>query len=107
MKTHLGFTIVALATAQLIAGRSLPQEPPATAEDVRALRKKIEELEQKVKLLEQRGQAEPKVEQLEQQVKVLQRNKELAEEAAEAKTKATPIITIGEKGFSFASADGS
>src|SRR4051812_49337039 len=106
MKNHLRLAAVALATAQLIiVGSSLAQESPPTSEDIRALRKKIEELEQKVKVLEEKGQAESKVERLEQQVKGLQRDKELAGEAAEARTKNAPIITVGEQGFSFASAD--
>jgi phosphate-selective porin OprO/OprP len=106
MKSHLALAVASLVTIQVLIERGLAQEPPPTAEDIRALRKKIEELEQKVKILEQKGQAEPKVEQLEQQVKGLQREKELADEAAETKAQKTPIITIGEQGFSFASADG-
>ena len=90
------------------------QDSPPTADDIKALRKKIEELEQKVKQLEQKAAPEPAdkakpqpVEELEQKVKILERNRELDQEAAEAKAKEAPKISLGEKGFSFASADGS
>ena len=46
------------------------------------------------------------IEQLNQKVRVLERNQELENEAAAAQTNAVPKITIGEKGFSFTSADG-
>src|SRR5438046_866889 len=46
------------------------------------------------------------IEQLDQQVRTLERNRELEKEASEAKAKEAPKISIGEKGFSFGSADG-
>ncbi len=46
------------------------------------------------------------VQQLEQKVKVIDRKSELAEEAAAAKKKETPVVKAGASGFSFASADG-
>lgn len=46
------------------------------------------------------------VQQLEQKVKVIDRKSELAEEAAAAKKKETPVLKASADGFSFASADG-
>ena len=46
------------------------------------------------------------VQELDQKIKVLDRKGELAEEAAAAKKKETPIVKAGTGGFSFASADG-
>lgn len=46
-----------------------------------------------------------RLEELDQKVKILERKDEVAEEAAEAKKKTTPIITISDKGFQFQSAD--
>jgi phosphate-selective porin OprO/OprP len=91
------------------------QETPPSADDVKALRKQIEELEKKVKALEQKQtptvqtedqKAKQRVDELEQTVKALQRNRELDEDAAEAKAKDLPKISIGENGFSFGTADG-
>jgi phosphate-selective porin OprO/OprP len=85
----------------------------ASADDIRALRQKIEELEQKVKELEgkkseaQTDKDKARTDELEQKVKVLERNRELDVEAAEAKAKDAPKITIGSDGFSFGNADGS
>ncbi len=46
------------------------------------------------------------IEQLDQKVRILERNRELEKEAADTKAKDAPKISIGEKGFSFGSADG-
>jgi len=46
------------------------------------------------------------VQELDQKLKVLDRKGELAEEAAAAKKKETPVVKAGTGGFSFASADG-
>lgn len=46
------------------------------------------------------------VQDLEQKVKIIDRKNELAEEAAAAKKKDTPVVKASEKGFSFNSADG-
>jgi phosphate-selective porin OprO/OprP len=46
-----------------------------------------------------------RIEELEQRVKVLDRNRELAEEAAAEKAKTTPKVSLGAGGFSVASAD--
>jgi phosphate-selective porin OprO/OprP len=49
---------------------------------------------------------EQKLDELDQQVKLLQRQRELDKEAADQKAKETPIVTAGNEGFSFKSADG-
>src|SRR3989454_10471483 len=46
------------------------------------------------------------IEQLDQKVRILERNRELEKEAAASKTNDIPRISIGEKGFSFGSSDG-
>src|SRR6266487_2863079 len=72
--------------------------------DVKALLKRIEELEQKVKVLEGK-RAQDVVGELEQKVKVLERKGELVEEAAAEKGKAAPTVSIGENGLQMRSAD--
>src|SRR5664279_4337631 len=86
-----------------------------TVELIKQLQKRIEELEQKVQVLE-RGKgpgleandvkAQQHIEALDQKVKVLEREKELEQEANEAKAKETPKISIGGDGFSLSSAKG-
>ena len=46
-----------------------------------------------------------RIEELEQKVKVMDRNRELTEESAAEKAKATPSVTIGSGGFAVSSAD--
>ncbi|PYM16059.1 MAG: hypothetical protein DME18_02510, partial [Verrucomicrobia bacterium] len=46
------------------------------------------------------------IEQLDQKIRILERNRELERETADTKPKDAPKISIGEKGFSFGSADG-
>ncbi len=92
-----------------------------TAEDqselVQKLLNRIEQLEKKVNGLEP-GPVIPAtvvpptntnavaIQELEQKVKNLERNRELDGEAAAAKAKETPKITIGDRGFGVASANG-
>ena len=82
---------------------------------IKQLQKRIEELEQKVNALESgkatnavAGDAKAKqhIDELDQKVKVLERERELDQEAQEAKAKEAPKISIGENGFSMASAKG-
>jgi phosphate-selective porin OprO/OprP len=97
------------------AALTLRAEDTNTVELIKQLQKRIEELEQKVKVLERgKGPSEeandPKakehLEALDQKVKILEREKELEQEASEAKAKEAPKISIGQQGFSFASANG-
>ncbi len=46
------------------------------------------------------------VQELDQKIKVIDRKSELAEEAAAAKKKETPVLVAGDKGFAIKSADG-
>ena len=107
-----------LAAALLVGNLfvvTLPaQDSPSASDELRALRQKVEELEQKLKLIESsRGQNSApgtnnaaQMEELDQKVKILERNRELEQEADAARAKAAPKITIGENGFGLASADG-
>ena len=86
-----------------------------TVELIKQLQRRIEELEQKVKILE-RGKspgeeahdakAKEHLQALDQKVKVLEREKALEQEASEAKAKEVPKISIGQQGFSFGSPNG-
>ncbi len=106
--------ILVLASALLLAAALMGTPAAAqelSAEEIRALRQRVEQLEQKVKALEHaqapavQTNQDRRVDELSQEVKILERNRELDQEAAEAKAKETPRLTIGENGFSFASAD--
>jgi phosphate-selective porin OprO/OprP len=104
----------AITGAQFIGEPARAADETNTLEIIQQLQKRIEELEQKVKTLEANQPSAPatnatkaneRIEQLDQQVKVLQRERELDQEAAEAKAKEAPKLTIGENGFEFASAN--
>ena len=73
----------------LAGGGALAASSPALAND-------SEELE-KLRAL---------VQELDQKIRVLDRKNELAEEAAAAKKKETPVVKASEKGFGLQSADG-
>lgn len=94
----------------LVSQASSGQEPGSKdAEQIQQLLKKIEVLEQKVQVLEKQSAASTtnsqQIHELGQQVKVLERNREIESEAAAAKAKDTPAITIGKNGFAIESAD--
>jgi phosphate-selective porin OprO/OprP len=83
-----------------------------TAEIIRQLQKRVEELEQKVRNLEsgkgqgtQTNDAQRKMETLEQQVKVLERKRELDQEAEAEKAKSLPTVSLGMNGLIVRSAD--
>ncbi|HWQ93513.1 MAG TPA: porin, partial [Clostridia bacterium] len=103
-----GLLVLGTSGSSLMAQESAPSY---SAEDLRVLRQKIEELEQKVRSLEAtRPAAETTnqqqiIEDLDQKVKILERNRELEQEAAAAKASEAPRLTVGERGFSFASAN--
>jgi phosphate-selective porin OprO/OprP len=97
------------------AALNLHAEDTNTVELIKQLQKRIEELEQKVKALDQgKGpseaattpKAQEQLEALDQKVKVLEREKELEQEASEAKAKEAPKISIGGDGFGFSSVKG-
>ncbi len=95
--------------------------PGVRAQDTNAaliqqLQRRLEELERKVQELEQRNaparpaaaetNVQQRIQDLDQQVKILERNRELDQEAAEARSREAPSITVGDRGFSFSSANG-
>jgi phosphate-selective porin OprO/OprP len=94
----------------LDSGRKAAEESAAAQS-----KQRIEELEQKLKNVETTqktaeqaaaAQAKQRTEELDQKVKILERNRELDQEAAEARAKEAPKISIGDNGFSLASANG-
>jgi phosphate-selective porin OprO/OprP len=115
MRSRIWLIAAAGMGIQLGALTSSAQDAAPTADDIKVLRQKIEELEKKVKQLEghrereaeqKAGKSQQRIEELDQKVKVLERNRELDQEAADAKAKQAPKITIGGDGFTFGSADG-
>src|SRR6266446_906356 len=107
----LGSVTVLIAQLTVWTGRA---QDTNTVELIKQLQKRIEDLEQKVKVLETGkpaeaqatdAQAKQRIADLDQKVKILERSRELDLEAAEAKAKEAPQITIGRDGFSLASAD--
>ena len=110
---------MALLTGAIVGGPSaaltLRAEDTNTVELIKKLQKRIEDLEQKVKLLEHGNgpgeaasdaKARERLEALDQKVKVLEREKELDQEASEAKAKEAPKISLGSDGFNLSSAKG-
>src|SRR5689334_3083936 len=83
-------------------------------EEIKALRKRIEELEDKVRLLENAAKTNSQtnvgtprqIEELDQKIRIVERNSELDREAAEAKAKEAPKIVAGNEGFLLSSASG-
>ncbi|MCC7373498.1 MAG: hypothetical protein IT581_02495 [Verrucomicrobiales bacterium] len=87
---------------------------PVDTNLVGRLLQRIDELEGKVRALESARilpaitlapQEGPTLEDLDQKIRVLDRKRELAEEAATARSTNAPQITVGAEGFAFASAD--
>src|ERR1017187_10088179 len=97
------------------AALNLRAEDTNTVELIKQLQRRIEELEQKVQVLEHGkgpgeeatdAKAKKHLEALDQKVKVLEREKELEQEASEAKAKEAPKVSIGADGFNLSSAKG-
>ena len=84
------------------------QENEAKAKESEAKAKEAEAKakEQEDKAKQTEAQEKQRIEALDQQVKTLERNRELDQEAAEAKAKEMPKITAGSEGFGISSADG-
>ena len=108
MKLIRSFAVAAILAAQI--GLSAAQDQEI---DVKALLRRIEELEQKVRVLEgsrkavaeeNTAKAQP-VEELEQKVKILERNRELETEAAAEKSRQTARVAIDANGLNVSSAD--
>jgi phosphate-selective porin OprO/OprP len=95
---------------------SVRAQQPDTAEIIKQLQKRVEELEEKVRNLEStKGQAtqtrtndaqtQKKIEALDQQVKVLSRQREVDQEAQTEKEKGLPTVSLGANGLIVRSAD--
>jgi phosphate-selective porin OprO/OprP len=93
----------------------LQAEDTNTVELIKQLQKRIDDLEQKVKTLEQEKgtgagapdtQTKQRFEELDQKVKVIERDRELEAEAAAANAKEVPKLKVGDEGFSIASPNG-
>ena len=89
-------------------------EDTNTVELIKQLQRRIEDLEQKVKTLEQEkgigagapaAPAKQRLEELDQKVKGIERDREAEAEAAAANAKAALKLEVGHEGFSIASAD--
>jgi phosphate-selective porin OprO and OprP len=85
MKTGQWFTIAA-AFCGIMLGLSSPARTQSTAEPDSAIQRRLEEIDQKQRILERKW--------------------ELAQEEAAAKAKETPVLVAGKDGFSLKSADG-
>jgi phosphate-selective porin OprO/OprP len=114
MKSYWGLWI-SLVIALPWVTVDLQAQDTNTTELIRQLQKRIDELEQKVQTLEgakppgvvqNDTNSQQRIQELDQKVKALERNRELDAEAAEARAKEAPKITLGDQGFSFASANG-
>jgi phosphate-selective porin OprO/OprP len=83
------------------------------ADIIRQLQKKVEELEQKVKVLESKGTtgqtneagASQRLDALDQQVKLLERKREVEGEAAAESAKSLPTVSLGSNGLIVRSGD--
>jgi phosphate-selective porin OprO/OprP len=82
------YWVALLGTTMVLNGTALRAEDPTEIDAQATIR-----------------QLKDQLEDLDQKVKVLERKDELAEEAAAAKKKENPIVTISDKGFQFQSAD--
>ena len=106
--------LAALIGGPWLAVTTLQAQDANSAEVIKQLQKRIEELEQKVKTIEGKS-SEPRateqktkqrVEELDQEVKTIERERRMDAEAAEARAREAPKISIGEQGFLLSSAKG-
>jgi phosphate-selective porin OprO and OprP len=101
-----------LAFGLSMAEAPAPAQDPGTAEIIKQLQKRVEELEQKVKSLETPRSSAPQtnapsaqVEALDQKIRVLERQRELEREAEAEKAKTLPTVSLGANGLVVRSAD--
>jgi len=97
------------AAAQALQ-KAYDEQREAHAEQEQKLQGKITELEGKAGSLAGSGTAQPAADAptpqaLQQQIRIIERKNELAAEAADAKAKTSPKLTVGAGGFAFSSAD--
>jgi len=107
-------TVIAILGAQFTFSAGAADAPATNtpeAEEIAALKKEIQALEQKVNSLQQQQQQQPaqapsaQLEALDQKVKILERERENDADAAAALVKSQPKISLGGNGFTFSSAD--
>jgi phosphate-selective porin OprO/OprP len=116
MKRYVMMVAGALMIAQLGGHQATAADQTNALELIQQLQKRIDELEQKVKTLQQtqpppvgptnETKPSPRLDELDAKVKTLEHQHELDQEAAEAKAKEAPRVSVGEQGFSLASANG-
>lgn len=109
MRTKTGavltaFTVFAAITT--VAAQDAASNEDAIQSRIRALEQELQNLKQTVDKQQTRTNENTQFEELDQKVRVLERKQELANEEAAAKAKTTPILSVGERGFSLQSADG-
>jgi phosphate-selective porin OprO/OprP len=109
LKNAMWVTVIA---GNLCSGTILRAQDAATAELIRELQRRVEELEQKVKTLENvkpaqtnGAEANPRIEALDQKLKVLERQHELDRDAAAETAKSVPNISLGMNGLIVRSGD--
>lgn len=106
--------LAALLIGSLSVQAVLALDSPAASDEIQALRKRVEELEQRLKSLEVSRAPEPqrntnstqRPTDSDQQDKIVEPNREPEREGSATRAKGTPRITVGDNGFGFASADG-
>ncbi len=119
MRTRRPRILQALLIGTIVGGPSialtLRAEDTNTVELIKKLQRRIEDLEKKVESLEHgnvpgksASESNPseRLETLDQKVNDLEREKELEQEANEARAKRAPKISIGRDGFGISSANG-
>src|SRR2546430_10839561 len=105
MKNQWRFASLAILSAQL-STFSIRAEETNTLEIIKQLQRRIEELEQKVKTLEQPKppaqdeREKQRLEDLDKKVKELERERERERETAEARQKSPPKVSMTDEGFS-------
>ena len=117
MKSHQAMLAAALLGASTVTSIL---RADTTADEITALKQQIQQLSEKVLVLEQKlntqgaaapatnaapAGADPRVEQLDQKVRVLERKAELDQEAAVERKKSEPRVSIGASGFALSSAN--
>ncbi len=114
MKSSL-WSLVGVLLGLQLAAQPVRADDTNTLAIIQQLQKRIEELEQKVRTLEQAQTAatqtnnlaaQQRIQELDQQVKVLRRHRELDEEAAAARAREAPKLAVGSSGFTLSSANG-
>ena len=113
MKWNRAAWLIIIAGTQFGQLRLSGQEPD-TAAIIQQLQRRVEELEQKVKVLESEkggalrtndAPANQRIEALDQKVKILERQRELDQDSAAEAAKSVPTVSLGMNGLVVRSAD--